>query len=207
MHLNTAHAAGFVQTDFYFSIIRHLYFSMKNILEIKSMNELRKHRIYSNSWTQNDEETLISLHSLMTYAEIGNILGKSESKIRKKAAYLREAGKLPCKRKPFSPEQDKFIRKNCRIMTIKEVARTLKRPVSSIVNRARLLGISYFKCGDLYYKTKYPDSDVYLIRELRDSGLSFSEIAKKFEICPNSVQYLYHSRLTADYAIRREMLP
>ncbi len=172
------------------------------------MNELRKHRIYSNSWTQNDEETLISLHSLMTYAEIGNILGKSESKNKKKKqhTYAKQENS-PVNVNHSLLNKTSLSGKNCRIMTIKEVARALKRPVSSIVNRARLLGISYFKCGDLYYKTKYPDSDVYLIRELRDSGLSFSEIAKKFEICPNSVQYLYHSRLTADYAIRREMLP
>ncbi|EGJ2655407.1 AsnC family protein [Salmonella enterica] len=180
---------------------------------------------HNRTWTQEDDELLTAMHSSMTYEEMARQLGRSTSATRHRAMRLRMAGKLPYKHHYFTPEQDKFIRDNHQTMTVRKMAEVLsKHPYTvmkrarkmaevlskhpyTVMKRARKMGITFAKFGDLHHKTKHPDSDVELIRELHDYGISFAEIARKFELYPGTVYYLYHYRLTAADAIAREYLP
>ncbi|EGQ4787402.1 AsnC family protein [Salmonella enterica subsp. enterica serovar Durban] len=159
------------------------------------------------AWTPEENELLIALYPSMTYAEMAGRLGRSTSATMTQAGKLRKAGKLPYKHHYFTPEQDKFIRDNCLTMTIRKVAEVLRKSPYAVVFRAKKMGVSYAKFGDLNPRTKHPDSDVELIRALHDDGISFAEIARKFELHPGTVYSLYHRRLTADYVIAREYLP
>ncbi|EBV5086636.1 AsnC family protein [Salmonella enterica subsp. enterica serovar Minnesota] len=174
---------------------------------LKPMGTPGKCPAHNRTWTQEDDELLTAMHSSMTYEEMARQLGRSTSATRHRAMRLRMAGKLPYKHHYFTPEQDKFIRDNHQTMTVRKMAEVLSKHPYTVMKRARKMGITFAKFGDLHHKTKHPDSDVELIRELHDYGISFAEIARKFELYPGAVYYLYHYRLTAADAIAREYLP
>ncbi|EJQ3199987.1 AsnC family protein [Salmonella enterica] len=158
-------------------------------------------------WTQDDDERLIALYPSMTYAEMAPRLNRGVPAVRHRARLLRLAGKLPYKHRPFTPEDDAFIRDNRHSMTAEEMAVHLVRTRRGINLRAWIIGVSLFKCGDLNPCTKHTDEDVMLIRALRDEGMRFKEIAEKFDISPHVARSLYHHRLTAADVIARELLP
>ncbi|HFD9221819.1 TPA: AsnC family protein [Salmonella enterica] len=159
------------------------------------------------AWTPEEDELLISLHPSMTYKEMTTRLDRTEGAIRARARLFIQSGILPPKRNPFTPEQDSFIRANRHRMTFSEVAAYLGRREDTVSHRAQHMKVRYRKTGDFHRSTKYPDSDVELIRLLRDDGLKFPVIAEKFEISESSAKALYHRRQTAIDAIAREYLP
>lgn len=159
-------------------------------------------------WTQDDDELLISLYPSMTKAQAAIVLKRSTSAVAHRILLLQDAGRLPYKKPRLTPEQRRFIRDNRRTMAIKTVAALLGVSESTVKYTSRAMGISYHKCGDTHSRTKYPDSDVELIRQLRDErGLTFGELGKEFNIHPATCWQLYTYRLTADYAIAREYMP
>ncbi|EFE2747777.1 AsnC family protein, partial [Escherichia coli] len=118
---------------------------------------------------------------------------------------------LKCKRPRFKHDEDKFIRKNARTMTGKQIGEYLGRDRDSVHNRARYIGVSMKKYGELLPFTRIPDDDVHLIRELRDAEsprrLTFREIGEKFELSESTVNFIYHHRRTAEDAVLRELTP
>ncbi|EOF6096803.1 AsnC family protein [Salmonella enterica] len=159
------------------------------------------------AWTPEEDELLISLYPSMTCKEMTTRLNRSEGGISKRASLFIQKGILPAKYKPFTPKQDAFIRANRHNMTLSEVATHLGKSKECVSKRAQLLKVRYGKTGDLHHKTKYPDSDVDLIHALRDDGLTFPCIAKKFGIPRTTARSLYYNRMTAIDAIAREYMP
>ncbi|EHG4041341.1 hypothetical protein J4198_005175 [Salmonella enterica] len=101
-----------------------------------------------------------------------------------------------------------LFEKNRHNMTHSEVAAVLGVPVVTVKEKAWAMGVTYRKCGDAHYRTKYPDSDIELIRQLRDEyNLTFREIGEKFDIQARVCRYLYTYRQTVADAIAREYLP
>ncbi|EAA5814583.1 AsnC family protein [Salmonella enterica] len=163
---------------------------------------------YYEDWTPEEEESLISLYPDHTFREIATQLGRTKAAVQFRAIRLRREGRLGHKRNQFTPEQDMFIRTHRHSMTLSEVASHLGRKSrTDIANRAKRLGVTYCKYGDLNPLTKYSDSDVGLIRALRDDGMTFSKIAEKFEMPESTARSIYHKRFTAADAIAREYLP
>ncbi|EBL6760883.1 AsnC family protein [Salmonella enterica] len=163
---------------------------------------------YYEDWTLEEEESLISLYPDHTFREIATQLGRTKAAVQFRAIRLRREGRLGHKRNQFTPEQDSFIRTYRHSMTLSEVAAHLGRKSrTGIANRAKKLGVTYRKYGDLNPSTKYPDSDVELIRALRDDGMIFPKIAEKFEMPESTARSIYHKRFTAIDAIAREYLP
>lgn len=162
---------------------------------------------HNRSWTEAEEQLLIEMYPVMTYAEIAKKIRRGEDATRMRARRLRLEGRLPYKHNFFTPEQDAFIRENRHTLSVSEVAKRLGKTRGNIGNRLRILGVSYFKCGDLNSNTRHSDEDVTLIRALRNEGLTFKDIAEKFEVSPDIARALYHRRLIADDAIAREYLP
>lgn len=162
----------------------------------------------ARAWTPEEEESLISLYPDHTFREIATQLGRTKAAVQFRAIRLRREGHLGHKRHQFTPEQDMFIRTHRHSMTLSEVASHLGRKSrTDIANRAKRLGVTYCKYGDLNPLTKYSDSDVGLIRALRDDGMTFSKIAEKFEMPESTAKSIYHKRFTAADAIAREYLP
>ncbi|EBY1076344.1 AsnC family protein [Salmonella enterica] len=162
----------------------------------------------ARAWTPEEEESLISLYPDHTFREIATQLGRTKAAVQFRAIRLRREGRLGHKRNQFTPEQDSFIRTHRHSMTLSEVATHLGRKSSTgIANRAKRLGVTYCKYGDLNPLTKYSDSDVELIRALRDDGMAFSKIAEKFEMPESTARSIYLKRFTAADAIAREYLP
>ncbi|HAG0017507.1 TPA: AsnC family protein [Salmonella enterica] len=163
---------------------------------------------YAREWTPEEEETLISLYPDRTFREIATLLGRTKAAVQFRAIRLRREGRLDYKHKPFTPEQNAFIRAHRHSMKLSEVAAHLGRKSrSTIANHIKRLGVTYRKYGDLNHFTKYPDSDVELIRALRDDGMKFSEIAEKFEMPESTARSIYHKRLSAADTIAQEYLP
>ncbi|EMK7045590.1 AsnC family protein [Salmonella enterica subsp. enterica serovar Montevideo] len=174
---------------------------------LHSMGKPGKCPAHCRPWSPGEEEQLIALYPSTTYVEIAARLNRGIPAVGYRARLLRLSGRLPYKRRPFTPEDDAFIRDNRHTMTAAEMAVHLNRIRGGINLRAGMIGVSLFKCGDLSPRTKHTDEDVMLIRALRDAGLSFEEIAEKFEISSGVARVLYHNRLTAADAIARELLP
>lgn len=150
----------------------------------------------------------MNMHPHMTYAQIANLLGRTIGSIKWRATLLHETGRLTYKKTRLTPEQCSFIRKNRHNMTHREVAAALGVLTVTVREKAQAMGITYRKYGDAHPRTKYPDSDVELIRQLRDEyNLTFRVIAEKFDMQPETCRYLYTYRQTAADAIAREYLP
>ncbi|EAA2733727.1 AsnC family protein [Salmonella enterica subsp. enterica] len=166
-------------------------------------------------WTLEEDELLIKLHGKKTAAEIAKLLpapGRSVSAVKTRQQDLRERFPelIGYIHHPWTQEHDNFLRKNRHTMTAEEIGNRLtpRRTEVSVSCRAARLGISLYKCGDNLPRTRHKDKDVIFIRELRDSSeLTFKEIGGKFGLSKDMAVWLYHHRLTADYAIVRELLP
>ncbi|ELI2977517.1 AsnC family protein [Salmonella enterica] len=178
------------------------------MMHLKLMGTPGKCPAHCRAWTPEEDELLINLYPHMTSAQIAALLGRTKSATQIRTTHLRREGRLGHKHNQFTPEQDAFIRANRHSMTMAEVAAHLGRKSRhDIANRAKKLGVTYCKYGDLNPSTKYSDSDVGLIRALRDDGMTFSKIAEKFEMPESTAKSIYYRRFTADYAIAREYLP
>ncbi|EAT0257998.1 hypothetical protein NXJ56_003069 [Salmonella enterica] len=159
-------------------------------------------------WTAEDDELLINLYPSMKKKQVAIMLGRTASAVAHRACILQDAGRLPYKKRPLTPEQRRFIRDNRHTMTIRAIAARLGVSTGTIKYTNRAMGVSYRKYGDTHPRTKYPDSDVELIRQLRDEyNLTFREIGEKFDIHPVVCWHLYALRQTASDAIAREYLP
>ncbi|HFW4797492.1 TPA: AsnC family protein [Salmonella enterica subsp. diarizonae serovar 60-67:z35:-] len=167
------------------------------------------------AWTPEEDELLINLHGKKTAVEIAARLpapGRAVFAVRQRTYILskRFPDRFGYVKQPWTPEDDRFLRRNCHTMTAKEIGNRLKqrRTERAVILRAHRLGISLYKCGDNYPRTRHKDEDVELIRELRDnSDLTFKEIGEKFDISVGVAFWLYCGRMTADDAIAREYLP
>lgn len=166
-------------------------------------------------WTPEEDELLIKLHGKKTAVEIAARLpapGRTIYAVRRRTDILRKLfpDRFDYICHPWTPEDDRFLRRNCHTMTAKEIGNRLtpRRTEDAVTGRAAYLGVSLYKCGDNLSYTRHKDEDVKLLRELRDQySLTFSEIGRKFGISKELTRWLYHHRLTAADAIARELLP
>lgn len=159
-------------------------------------------------WTAEDDELLINLYPSMTNAQTARVLDRSTGAIVMRVKLLHENGRLAYKAPRITSRQRRFIRDNRHTMTIREVAAVLGIAPNTVDKAIKDMGISYRKYGDMHPLVKYPDSDIDLIRQLRDEyNLTFREIGEKFDISTRSCQALYARRMTAADAIAREYLP
>ncbi|HIF3098364.1 TPA: AsnC family protein [Salmonella enterica] len=179
------------------------------------MGTLGKCPAHLRPWTAEEDELLINLYGKKTVAEIAACLpapGRSFYAVKFRIRELRQ--RFPERfgyiNHPWTPEHDRFLRRNRYTMTAKEIGNRLtpRRTEKSVTRRAKRLGISLYKCGDNLPQTRYKDEDVKLLRALRDeSSLTFDEIGEKFGVSESTAAWLYHHRHTAIDAIAREYLP
>lgn len=175
---------------------------------LKPISKPGKCPAHVRPWTAEDEELLISLYPSMTNTQIGRALDRSTGAIVMRVKLLHESGRLAYKAPRITSRQRRFIRDNRHTMTIREVAAVLDIAPNTVDKAIKAMGISYRKYGDMHPLVKYPDSDIDLIRQLRDEyNLTFREIGEKFDMSTRSCQALYARRMTAADAIAREYLP
>ncbi|HGB5310676.1 TPA: AsnC family protein [Salmonella enterica subsp. enterica serovar Poona] len=182
---------------------------------LKPMGTPGKCPAHERAWTPEEDELLINLYGKKTAAEIAARIpapGRTVFAVRQRTFILRKRfpDRFDYICHPWTPEDDRFLRRNCHTMTAKEIGNRLKprRTERAVTIRAHRLGIGLYKCGDNHPRTRYKDEDVKLLRELRDqSSLTFEEIGEKFDTSEGVAFWLYHDRMTADEAIAREYLP
>ncbi|HDN7458587.1 TPA: SANT/Myb domain-containing protein [Salmonella enterica subsp. enterica serovar Eastbourne] len=182
---------------------------------LKPMGMPGKCPAHERAWTPEEDELLINLYGKKTAAEIAAHLpapGRTICAVKRRMDTLhkRFSGRLGYICHRWTPEDIRFLRRNCHTMTAKEIGNRLKqrRTERAVMIKANRLGISLYKCGDNHPSTLHKDEDVKLLRELRDkSDLTFEEIGGKFDISENVAHWLYNGRMTADDAIAREYLP
>lgn len=151
-------------------------------------------------WTEQDKAFVSENYGSMTPKAIALALARTESSIKNQA---HKAGVASPR---WSEEQLNFMRKNAAKMTVRQFAAHFNKSMSCIASIAHNYGISLFKAGDDSVFTKHSDADVLLIRQLAESGLSYSEIGKKFEISAPLAHQLANSRLTAQDGLVRRIL-
>ncbi|MFW7525319.1 hypothetical protein ACODM8_14450 [Vibrio ostreicida] len=140
----------------------------------------KKGAIASGSIPYSDYEIqyLIGNYGVISLKQIAKHLGRTYYSVvdkRKKLALQYDINF-------FTEKEDHYIRANALKLTQLQVANNLGRTRSSIARRAILLGVRFIKASDDSPKTKYPQEDIELIRDLRDEGLTYTEIGWKFDI-------------------------
>ncbi|EJL9930427.1 AsnC family protein [Salmonella enterica] len=169
--------------------------------------------VHVKAWTQAEDEQLMGLYATLTIDNIATRLNRTRYAVYARASLLRQRypERLSYKAAPFSQREDAFIRQHARTMTCQQIADCLGRSADTIRYRAGLIGASLAKCGDLLPRTRFPDSDVKLIRALRDDPhprrLTFREIGEKFDVSGARARNIYYHRRTAEDAILQELLP
>ncbi|ECU9163941.1 TPA: hypothetical protein ACS52W_004182 [Salmonella enterica] len=160
---------------------------------------------HGQAWTQEDDELLISLYPDNTAAIVAARLGRTVATIYQRIVILREEYRMPPQKDHFTDEQKAFIRDNCHAMTYQQVADHLGKSKKNVERVARIMGVSYYKTGNLHPNTIYPDSDVLRVRALRDKGMLFREIARILDVSVSVAVWMYYKRKTkADTIARRQ---
>ncbi|EJR1734192.1 AsnC family protein [Salmonella enterica] len=178
------------------------------MMHLKPMGTPGKCPAHCRAWTPEEDELLVKLYPHMTSAQIATMQDRSIKAVEYRVRILQGMGCLTRKKARLTSEQRSFIRANHLKMTSSEVADALGISVNTVRKEIRRQNISYRKYGDFHHSTKHPDSDVELIRQLRDKhNLTFKEIGEKFDISDDYCQHIYHHRHTAIDAIAREYLP
>ncbi|EFA9621663.1 AsnC family protein [Escherichia coli] len=183
------------------------------MMKLQPMGRKGRAPAHVRAWTPEEDALLIALYPSTPVKDIAVRVKRSYWGVYNRIVLLRGTypESLKCKRPRFKPDEDKFIRKNARTMTSRQMGEYLGRHHDSIRCRARVTGVSLKKCGELLPFTRIPDDDVRLIRELRDAEsprrITFREIGEKFELSESTVNFIYHHRRTAGDAVLRELTP
>ncbi|MDP2571671.1 DNA-binding protein [Vibrio penaeicida] len=151
----------------------------------------------------------------LSFPAIAKRLGRSTTSVKTKITKLVKSGVLshqPSRySNPYSEVEERFIIDNQNRLSLLQVASRLGRSRESVKEKARKLGVSYMKIGEDSPVCNLTSSDVEMMRELNDLGLTYREIARKFEADESHVRKLclFQTRLyqdKSDYldAIRRQ---
>ncbi|HIB6868968.1 TPA: AsnC family protein, partial [Escherichia coli] len=99
------------------------------------------------AWTPEEDALLIALYPSTPVKDIAVRIKRSFWGVHNRIVLLRGTYPelLKCKRLRFKPDEDKFIRKNARTMTGKQIGEYLGRDRDSVHNRARYIGVSMKK--------------------------------------------------------------
>lgn len=134
-------------------------------------------------WSEADHQRLVELAGTMTPAEIGVELGRTESAIRNRAKLFGISIATVIKdRRVWTYDEQAFLFKNHKRLTIGKMAAKLKRTYNSVKEKCRDLGLDCKMYGYKNHKTVYSAEDVELSRALFDEGLSRRVIAEKLEV-------------------------
>lgn len=92
----------------------------------------------------------------------------------------------------WTEKEDKYLKKNAKILTSKQIGAALGRSQKGVIARAMLLKVSLIKIGDHNPSRKYPTADIDLAMQLHEAGMKPRHIAEKLEIPVMSIKnYLY----------------
>ena len=88
-----------------------------------------------------------------------------------------------------------ILRQCAGTMKVKSIGSLIGRSEPAVRAKARELGIGMMLRGDYHQSTKYPQSDIELVRQLHQRGVSRREIAIKFGMSLRTVNnYVYFDR-------------
>jgi hypothetical protein len=82
----------------------------------------------------------------------------------------------------WTEKEDKYLKKNAKILTSKQIGQALGRSQKGVIARASLLKISLRKIGDNNPSRKYSTADIDLAQQLYNAGMKPRHIAEKLEI-------------------------
>lgn len=185
-------------------------------LEERKANGRKGARVLGYEPYSHDEDAYLILHyQQIPFTQIAKTLGRSSHSIYVRSKKLIRDGHITnnqsWKKSHYSPKEDQFIISCQDKMSFAQVGKLLGRSRDSVKVRAGKLGVSYLKIGDTSPSVKLLTEDVEFCRQLAELGLTYSEIAIKFEVDESTVRRIcrYQSRLYVDKSdylnhVRRE---
>ena len=132
-------------------------------------------------WSKDDIALIMKHKDTLPAGDIGKLMTPP----RTRDAVISKANKLRVNLTAryfdhFTAEESKFVENNAGKIRAKEMARKLGKTEQAIRNHARYKGI----------QLRIRNDDIYLVHQLRTVyGLSYSEIAKKFEVSTGTIFY------------------
>ncbi|HAP0138387.1 TPA: DNA-binding protein [Escherichia coli] len=169
---------------------------------------------HAKSWTQQEDEMLISLYPGHTTYQMAERTQRTRSAVKHRICFLRERGLIGRKKKTLSREEISFLIRNRHTRTAQELAVMVGCTCRTVKAHLNKRGYSLQKCGDLHHATRYSDRLVELVTELRDEQcMTFAAIAEhinrtlQIKTTTNTAYLLYSHRHTADDIVLYELLP
>lgn len=146
-------------------------------------------------WNPQEDDLLVSLYRQgSTYKQIAEQLGRSVSAVhgRVKRRFLSD--------RLLNDDLDRYIRNHYSDMSTSDIAERLGKSIRTIQRRAKNMGlVNSYIFGENHHCSKLSDHDVELIRILHDEGLTFVELADKFEVSA------YHVRDIVNFRYRKTL--
>lgn len=131
----------------------------------------------SRKWSSYDDAAVIRLfNEKRSIKYIAGFLNRSYSSVKNRINKLGLFYKTP-----FTESEKSFFISSAGYISCTEMARISGRSLHGISSFLIRNGVSCKLYGDNNHRTVYSDSDVLLMRQLYDEGLSISDIADKFD--------------------------
>lgn len=152
-------------------------------------------------WCSSDDVILVeSYYKGYSISQISFILNRSYSSV-----YCRLSSLGLKYKSPYSNDEKNFFISSVGKITVTEMARISGRSFVGICYFLNRNGFSCKTYGDNHHNVKHSDSDVLLMRQLYDEGVSISDIADKFDISYGTAKELSRPlsrrKLSSDYLL------
>lgn len=147
-------------------------------------------------WTNAETRELKRLAGTVVTADIAKAVNKTVRQVQHKAQSLGLSLAFKNdKPKPWTSNDERFLKKNAGELSGVEIAKQLGRKPEHVYRKAYLLGLSLYVRGENSHAAIYSNSDIELCRQLADEGLKAPTIANKMEMSRSFVhQLIKHER-------------
>ncbi|EGU40611.1 hypothetical protein [Vibrio scophthalmi] len=146
------------------------------------------HRPYSPQ----EDDFIIEHYQKVPFTQMAVLFQRSAHSVYTRSKKLIRDGLLEnsglWRKSHYTKKEDNFIIAMQDKMSFADVGRELGRSRDSVKVRAGKLGVSYQKIAETSPVVKLLNEDIELIRELADAGLTYRDIAGKFEVDESHVR-------------------
>lgn len=149
-------------------------------------------------WSDEDKQSLKNNAGKMSADDIASLVNKTKRQVQAKAQKMGISLAFKnAKPKPWTLNDERFIKRNAGLISGVEIAKSLGRKVEHVYRKAYLMELSLYVRGENSHAAIYPDHEIELCRQLADEGLKAPTIAKKMEMSRSFVhQVIKHERRT-----------
>ncbi|HGS4560878.1 TPA: hypothetical protein ACMDRZ_003003 [Vibrio cholerae] len=147
-------------------------------------------------WTASEKALIVTHAGKMSADDIALLVGKTKKQVQAKAQSMGISLAFKnSKPKPWTLDDERYIKQNAGVISGVAMARHLGRKVEHVYRKAYLMGVSLLVVGEKHHASIYPDQEIEWCRQLADDGMKAPSIARIMEMSRSFVhQVIKHER-------------